>query len=69
MKRTIQGVFVCRHDQARTSSYITKSGIVLFDNPLQSVIAETKLTEKFIEDEKATDLSIAKNVGRGTSGS
>ena len=28
----------------------------LFDNPLHTVIAETKLTEKFIEDEKGTDL-------------
>ena len=29
---------------------------ILTDNPLHAVIAQTKLTEKFIEDEKGTDL-------------
>ena len=30
----------------------------LFDNPLHTVIAETILTEKFIEDEEGTDLPL-----------
>ena len=90
VKRIIQRMFVCHHDQMRTISYITKSGIVrdkswtrqilsdawestkwenLFDNPLHTVIAETKLTEKFIGTKKEQTLHIAKNVGRETSGS
>ena len=34
----------------------------LFDNPLHTVIAETRLTEKFVEDEKGTDLFLPGNL-------
>ena len=35
---------------------------ILTDNPLHAVIAQTKLTEKFIEDEKGTDLILSRTL-------
>ena len=35
---------------------------IVFGNPLHTVVAETKLTEKFIEDEEGTDLLLPKIV-------
>ena len=36
----------------------------LFDNPSHTVIAETKLTEKIIEDEKGTDLMLPRMLAK-----
>ena len=33
-----------------------------FDNPLHTVIAETELTEKFVEDQKGTDFLLPRMV-------
>ena len=35
---------------------------ILTDNPLHEVIAQTKLTEKFIEDEKGTDIILPRTL-------
>ena len=42
--------------QILSDAWESTNWVNLFDNPLHMVIAETKLTEKFIADEKGTDL-------------